>query len=346
MTHNRESRHRAKIIIALMIIYIVWGSTYLGIRFAIETMPPFWMAGVRFLMAGAALYLIAQWRENARPTARQWFHAMWIGTLMFGAGNGLVSWAEQTVPSGLAALIIGTVPLWMAFMDSAFFRAARPSARVAAGLLAGVIGVGLLIDPRSDVEGAVNPLGAAALLTACLSWSYASLRSRTLDLPKSPFVTAGMQMLGGGLAMLVISTLLGDWSRVRIDEISVKSLVALLYLIIFGSMLALSAFTWLLRNCSISTVSTYAYVNPVIAVVLGAWFGREQLTVRTGIAGGMIVLAVAVIVAQRSRSKVHRIVNQEGTLNAAPVQSARHVVIAKPERCRPLTACDSQGDSR
>ncbi len=301
MTNPAAGSLRAKLIIAFAIVYFVWGSTYLAIRFAIETMPPTWMAGMRFMIAGAALFLLTQSRQRTRPTKRQWIHALWIGALMFGGGNGLVCWAEQTVPSGLAALIIATVPLWMAFLDTVLFRAARPNARVAAGLLLGMIGVVLLVDPAAASQGTVSPLGAAVLLIACLCWSFASLRSRTLDFPASPFVTAGMQMLCGGVVLMVCSTLLGDWTRVHLNAISFKSLAALGYLIVLGSMLTLSAFTWLLRNCPASTVATYAYINPIIAMFLGAWLGGEALSVRTGVAAGLIVASVVVIVSQRNR---------------------------------------------
>ena len=301
MTNRAAGPARVKLIVAFAILYFVWGSTYLAIRFAIETMPPIWMAGMRFVIAGAILFLFTQSRHSTRPTKRQWFHALWIGALMFGGGNGLVSWSEQYVPSGVTALIIATVPLWMALLDTILFRAARPNLRVAAGLLLGMIGVVLLVDPAAASAGSVSPLGAAMLLTACLCWSYASLRSRTLDLPSSLFITAGMQMLCGGVVLMACSTLMGDWTRIHLDAISFKSLAALGYLIVFGSMLALSAFTWLLRNCPAATVATYAYVNPVIAMVLGAWLGGETLSIRTGVAAGLIVASVVVIVTQRNR---------------------------------------------
>jgi drug/metabolite transporter (DMT)-like permease len=291
---------RARFILAFAILYFVWGSTYLAIRFAVETIPPFWLAGVRFAIAGAALLLIAQLERPGWPTVGQWRNAIWIGALLFGGGNGLVCWAEQTVPSGLTSLIIATMPLWMTMLDSALFRAPLPGRGVAAGLLLGLIGIFLLVDPLSTGPEKVDVWGAGGLLLACCSWAVGSLHSRHVNLPDSPFVTAGMQMLGGGIVLLIFSALLGDWSRLHWTAVAPRSIASLAYLIVFGSMLGISAYTWLLRNCRPSTVATYAYVNPIIAVVLGAWLGSETLGMGEVMAGGLIVLSVIMIVSRRT----------------------------------------------
>lgn len=300
MTENTSARpDRTLLVVAFLTLYLVWGSTYLAIRFAVETMPPFMMAGLRFLLAGGILYAIVGFRQPLRPSWNHWQNAAVIGFAMFGAANGLVCWAERTVPSGLASLVIATTPLWMVTLETLVFRAARPSWRVLLGLGLGLIGVVVLIGPTAVPSERIDPLGAAALLVACFSWSAASLRSRTLDLPKSPFVTAAMQMLGGGGLLIVVSLLLGEWNDFRWQTITLKSWTAFAYLTVFGSILALSAYTWLLRVCPMSRVSTYAYVNPIVAVLLGTWLGKEQFSSRTGLASVVIVAAVVMIVGGR-----------------------------------------------
>jgi drug/metabolite transporter (DMT)-like permease len=295
-----ESRHPSPSLIAVAAafaaIYLIWGSTYLAIRFAIETLPPFLMAGARFLVAGAILYPIARSRARAEPLGwRHWRAAALIGGLMLVGGNGLVCWAEQYVASGIAALLIATVPLWMVLLDWLVYRGARPTPWVVAGLITGLAGVYLLIG-RSTIGGEpVHLAGGLALLVACLFWSLGSLQSRRTALPKSAFLSTAMQMLAGGAIFMVIGTAIGEWPRVAWQSISLKSTLALGYLIVFGALVALSAYVWLLGNVTAARVSTYAYVNPVIAVFLGAVLGGEVVSARTGLAAGVIVAAVVMI---------------------------------------------------
>ncbi|MGE3180443.1 MAG: EamA family transporter [Phycisphaerae bacterium] len=289
-----ESPRTGMIVLAFALVYVVWGSTYLAIKFAIETLPPFLMAAMRFLAAGAVLYALVR-RGGAAPTLKQWGNAAIVGGLLLLGGNGLVCWAEQSVPSGLAALLIATVPLWMVGLDSALFRAPRPSGRVVLGIVVGLVGVAVLLNVFSVGGEKVHVGGAIALLSACVLWSLGSLISRKVDLPKSPFQAVAMEMIAGGLLLGVTGTLLGEWPRVNLDAVSLKSVLALLYLIVFGAIVALSAYVWLLRVCEPAKVATYAYVNPVIAVLLGYFFANEKIGNTTLAGAALIVFSVALV---------------------------------------------------
>ncbi len=317
---HRESRQPSPRLIAVAAafaaVYVIWGSTYLAIRFAIETLPPFLMAGMRFLLAGAILYPIARGRAAAEPVNwRHWRGAALIGGLMLVGGNGLVCWAEQYVPSGIAALLIATVPLWMVLLDWAIYRGVRPTAWVVIGLATGLAGVYMLIGPSALGGERVHLGGGVALLTACMFWSLGSLQSRRTTLPKSAFLSTAMQMIAGGVLFMIIGTAIGEWPRVAWHNISLKSMLALAYLIVFGSLVALSAYVWLLGNVTPARVATYAYVNPVIAVFLGAVIGGETLSPRVGMAAGVIVAAV-VMITTGSRKR-----RPAGVPPVAPVES-------------------------
>lgn len=284
---------------ALATVYVVWGSTYLGIALAIETLPPLLMAAVRFLVAGALLYAIARRFEGtraARPDRRQWLAALLTGTFLLGVGNGGVSWAQQTVPSGIAALVIASIPLWIALLDRAFF-GQRLGRMTVLGIAVGFAGVALLVNPTGG--GGVDPVGGLVLVLAALGWSAGTLLSRGQRLTVPPLVGAGMQMLCGGAVLTVAGIAAGELGAVRLEETSARSLAAVAYLIVFGSILAFSAYVWLLRNASTSLVATYAYVNPVVAVFLGWLVLGEGITGRTLLAGGVILAAVALIVSAR-----------------------------------------------
>jgi drug/metabolite transporter (DMT)-like permease len=292
---------RGRVALAFAAVYVLWGSTYLAIRFGIETIPPFLMAGTRHLIAGLLLYVWMRARGTPRPSATHWRSAAIIGGLMLLGGNGLVTWAEQRVPSGLAALIVASVPIWMAVLEGLEKRA-RPGAAVIAGLLLGLAGIALLVAPgRFAGNGHVDPLGALALLTAALCWSFGSLYSRRVPLPASTFTATAMEMIAGGTWLWIAGLLFGEGSRLNLSGISTRSAVSLVYLIFFGSLIGFTAYVWLLKATTAARVSTYAYVNPIVAVILGALFAGEVITARVAIAALVIVGSVALIITSRAR---------------------------------------------
>lgn len=278
---------------AFAAVYLIWGSTYLAIRFAIETLPPFAMASFRFLVAGAFLYVVMR-RRVARPTRAQWRSAAIIGVLLLGCGNGGVVWAQQWVPSGLAALLVASVPIWMVLIDWLFGGGLRPNRYLFLGLGMGMVGVGLLVSSEQIGAGSRESLlGGLVLLGGAFAWASGSIYSRGAELPSSPFLTTAMQMLTGGAALGLMSLLTGeaaDWSA---GSVSVKSILALSYLILVGALVGYSAYIWLLRVSTPARVSTYAYVNPVVAVLLGWLFAGEQLDGRAGAA--MVVILASVV---------------------------------------------------
>lgn len=288
---------------AFAAVYVIWGSTYLGILWAIETIPPFLMAGTRFLIAGGVLYAWAIAHGAPRPTRRDWREATIIGGLLLLGGNGGVVWAEQFVPSGLTALLVATEPLWVVLLDWMRSRSARPTLGEGIGLVLGFGGVALLIGPANIAGGPrVAPLGAAVLIAASLSWALGSLYSRDAKLPDAPLLTTGMKLLGGGALLLVAGTVFGEWPAVNFAAMSTRSLLALLYLIVFGSIVGFTAYLWLLKNASLASASTYAYVNPIVAVLLGWALAGEAVTARILIATTVIVSAVVLITTARSNA--------------------------------------------
>jgi drug/metabolite transporter (DMT)-like permease len=284
-------------------VYVVWGSTYLAIRFAVETLPPFLMAGVRFVVAGAALYAWARLAGAAeRPTAANWRAAALVGACLLLGGNGGVVWAEQRVPSGIAALLVTVVPLWMVLLDWLRPGGRRPGWQVAAGLLLGFGGVALLVGPGAasgSHDGGIDLLGAGVLLLASFSWAWGSITSRRLPLPRSPVLTTAMEMLAGGVLLLAASLVAGEPARFDLQAVTARSLLSFGYLIVFGSFVGFTAYIWLLRVASPALVGTYAYVNPVVAVLLGWAFAGEPLGARTLVAAAVIVAGVAVITMAR-----------------------------------------------
>ena len=291
------------VVAAFGVVYLVWGSTYLAILFAIETIPPFLMSGTRYVVAGILLYAFTRPRTSERLTIKNWLAAGSIGCLMLLGGNGLVCWAEQSVPSGLAALMIATVPLWMVTLNWLFFKGARPTAAIILGLVLGLIGLFVLIGPGSIGGEPVDSWGAIALMSACVFWSLGSLHSRHAHLPRSTFLATSMEMLMGGVALLTVGVLTGEWPKLDVAAVSLKSCLALGYLIVFGAILALTAYKWLLQVSTPARVSTYAYVNPVIAVLLGTAFAGEALTARIFFAAAVIVTAVIIITSSARRTK-------------------------------------------
>jgi drug/metabolite transporter (DMT)-like permease len=280
---------------AMISVYIVWGSTYLAIRLAVKTMPPFLMAGVRFLVAGSVLYLVRRAFGDPRPSWKEWRSAAVVGVFLLVGGNGGVVWAEQWVASGIAALLVGTAPLWMIFIDM-FQPIDRRSNRWAIiGVVLGFLGIALLIDPLQSIGSreTIDPAGAGVLVLASLLWSIGSLYSRQAKLPSSPLLGTGMEMLAGGLGLLLLGMMTGELGRLSISSISKSSWLGWLYLLVFGSWIGFTAYTWLLRSAPTPLVSTYAYVNPIVAVLLGYFLASEPFTIYTLIAAVMVVGSVA-----------------------------------------------------
>jgi drug/metabolite transporter (DMT)-like permease len=288
---------RTRVWIALLALYIVWGSTYLAIRFAVETIPPFLMAGVRFLISGALLYVWRRLAGDPTPSRRQWRSAVIVGLLLLLGGNGLVSWAEQHVASGIAALMIASIPLWMVLIDAIRPHGSKPDWKIMLGLLLGFGGIALLVISSGGTSPAdrLDLSALLVLLLAALIWSYGSIYSRDADMPESSLLGTGIEMLGGAAGLFLVGSLLGEWGDLRPAVISINSALGLLYLILFGSLVGFVSYSWLLRNAPLPLVSTYAYVNPVVAIFLGAWIGSEVITGTIVLAALIIVGSVAVI---------------------------------------------------
>jgi drug/metabolite transporter (DMT)-like permease len=289
----------------MAVIYVVWGSTYFGIAIAIESMPPFLMAAIRFGIAGAILLafdLLRHPEARRMPTRRQLLDSIIVGGLLLGVGNGFVVFGQSlAVPSGVAAILIAMMPLWFALLGWLYLRQRLP--RIVVGAIAvGFAGTALLIWPGGDGANRFEPLGILILLLAPLGWAHGSIYSqRRAQLPPSPLTASGIQMLAGGAVTFGEALIAGEPARFQPESITTASLLALVYLIFIGSMLAYTSYAWLLRNAPLSLVGTYAYVNPVVAVALGTLFLGETLSARTIVAAAIILAAVAIIVTARSR---------------------------------------------
>jgi len=297
---------RTKIVTAFAAIYLIWGSTYLGIRFAIETIPPFLMGGVRFMVAGAGLYLFMRARGAPRPTLIQWRSAAVIGAFLILGGNGGVVWAEQFVPSGMAALLVAILPFWIVVVELIGPDHVRPSLGVVIGLIAGIAGIVVLVGPSAITSpaGSSNKIltGALVLMGSSLSWALGTIYSRTAPLPKSAFVATGMEMFSGGALLFLLAVITREPMQFDLAQVSARSIAGFAYLTTIGSLVGFTAFIWLLQHQPPSRVSTYAYVNPVVAVFLGWAIAGEPLTLRTVIAAAIIIGAVALITTARSSS--------------------------------------------
>lgn len=279
--------------LAFAAVYIIWGTTYLAMGFAVETMPPFAMAAIRFFLAGSGLLLVMRFLGTSLPTKEQWFHGAVVGTFLMAGGNGFVSWAQQEIPSGIAALIVATMPLWMAFFNFVAFEKKRLPIPVIGGLLVGFLGTCiLLVKPQESDSGPIGVISMIMIVLAPASWSLGSLYSRTANLHPNPFMATASQMLTGSFSLLLFSLITREYSTWDIWQTSQKSILAVLYLIVFGAIVALTSYVWLLKHCSASKVATYTYVNPIIAVLLGAVVAGEKFTIWTG--GSVILILGAV----------------------------------------------------
>jgi drug/metabolite transporter (DMT)-like permease len=316
---------RVAIVAGMLVIYVVWGSTYLAIRWGVETMPPFLMAGSRFLLAGGILYGWLRLQGAPRPQTADWKSALFLGSLLLLGGNGLVTWAEQWLPSGVAALIITTTPLWMLLFEWLVFRGPRPRTIVWIGIALGFTGVALLIRPQMNDGGTAHVWAVLAMCAAPVTWSLGSLysqRARRLD---PPLLNTALQMLCGGGLMFVAGLLLGEAGQFDPAAVSTRSWLSLAYLVTFGSLLAFTTYMWLLRVARPSVISTYAYVNPLVAVFLGSAIGGEALTAHVGLATAMILAAVALIALRRRPAKLEVI----KTENIEPQVAGESVARAK-----------------
>jgi drug/metabolite transporter (DMT)-like permease len=287
--------------LAFAIIYFVWGSTFLAIRIGVREVPPFLLAGLRFLIAGAALYAWARARGTRSPTPREWRAASLLAVLMFVLDYGLLFWAEQRVPSGIAAVMMATTPVFMALGEIFLLRTQRMTLRLGFALLVGIAGVAVLVgyspfgQRPSRGDAPIDATGAIALIIACISWSVASLLSRKMPLPPAKAMSSGAQMLAGGVMLLVTSALLVEFRGFHPQAVSRGAWLALAYLTVAGSIVAFTAYVWLLHHESPTKVGTYAYVNPAVAVVLGYFLGGETIGARTIVGTLLVLLSVIVI---------------------------------------------------
>ena len=294
--------YRLRLVVAFAAVYVLWGSTFLAIKYAVQSLPPFLMAGTRHLLAGAILYPLARMRTTEKPSISNWAATALMGALLLVVGNGGVSWAEQYVPSGVAALLVATVSLWMVLIEWLRPGGVRPTSRVLVGLALGFVGLGFLIGPTRLIGGGrVDPMGAMVLVLASLSWATGSVFSRRLALPKSLMLGTAMQSLAGGVLLLLLSLVTGQGAALDLGAVSLRSVLSLGYLVVFGSLLGLSAYNWLLGAVPPARVATYAYVNPVVAMLLGWVLAGEPVTFRTFAASAVILGAVILVITARKR---------------------------------------------
>ena len=294
---------RTAVVTNFALVYLIWGSTYLGIRYAIATIPTFLMAGTRFLAAGIVLFAWGRWRGAPALTRRNWRDAAIVGGLLLLGGNGGVVWAETRVLSGIAALLVATVPVWVVIIEWVRPGGTRPTVAVFAGLALGLAGLFVLIGPGAftGAGGGVDPLGALALTLGSIAWAIGSVYARTAALPRDAVTSTGAQMLCGGSMMLALSAAGGQLSGFHLRDVSAASWWGWVYLVTIGSIVGYTAYVWLLKNVSSAKASTYAYVNPVVAVLLGWKMSGEPITPRTIVAAAIIVAAVILITLARSR---------------------------------------------
>ena len=289
-----EHATRLQLALGFVVIYVVWGSTYLAIRFGLESIPPFVLGGVRFLIAGSLMYAWSRLRGAAKPTAREWKSSAIVGFLLLFIGNGAVSWSEQRVSSGMTSLLVATVPLWLVLCEWA--QGQPPAITKLIGVFIGLVGVGLLVMPAGDgASTAIDPVGAAVLMVSALSWTVGSLYARGAPMAKPASLAIAMQMLVGGVLLLALAAATGETAAVVRTGVTTGSGLALLYLIVFGSIVGFTPDMWLLRVATPTAVGTYAYVNPVVAVLLGVLLAGERLPSQALLASLVIVGGVAMV---------------------------------------------------
>ena len=291
-----------KVLLAFSIIYFVWGSTFLAIRVGVREVPPFFLAGMRFVLAGAALYAWLRVKGTASPTTHEWKSASLLAILIFVLDYGLLFWAEQRLPSGIAAVMMATIPVFMTLSEILFLGTQRLTARLAFALLVGIGGVAVLVSHSLNLgEVPIDTAGATALLIAAVSWSAGSALTRKLPLPASKAMSSAAQMLCGGVLLTVLAGALGEFHGLNLRAVSREAWIALAYLVIAGSIIAFTAYIWLIHHESPTKVGTYAYVNPVVAVAVGYFFGGEAVGQRTLLGTLLVLVSVIVITTGSSR---------------------------------------------
>ncbi|HXR32917.1 MAG TPA: EamA family transporter [Verrucomicrobiae bacterium] len=285
------------LLVSFAAVYILWGSTFFAIRMGIESFPPLVLAGLRHISVGLVFYPVFRRVGGERPTLKQWRTAIVTGVLLLLCGNGTVSWAENVIPSGIAALLVATVTLWMVLVDWLRPGGLRPAPRVLASLVLGFAGMALLVGPK-HLGGTerVDPLGALALVLASLAWAIGSIYSKHHPIPKSAMLGVAMQMVAGGTALLLVAAISGEYRELHLAQVTLRSWLALGYLAVFGSALGFSAYVYILKRGTAAHVATYAFVNPVVALFLGWLLGGEALTLRTILASAVILTAVILVI--------------------------------------------------
>jgi drug/metabolite transporter (DMT)-like permease len=285
------------VVLSFFLVYVLWGATFFAMRIGVQSFPPLILAGMRHLSVGLVLYPLLRWRTGIRPTAEQWRTAAITGVLLLMVGNGGVCWAEQTVPSGIAALLVATVTLWMVIVDWLRPNGHRPSARVLFGIVLGFAGMVVLVGPaKLGLSGRVDPVGAAVLIAASLAWACGSLYSKHGALPSSPMLGVAMQGLCGGAVLWIAAIFGGELGRFHPAAAPLRAWMAVGYLFVFGSCIGFTAYLYILKNSTAARVGTYAFVNPVVALIIGCLLGGEALTPRTLLAAAVILTAVVLVI--------------------------------------------------
>jgi len=310
------ARNRTRVLLAFAAVYLIWGSTYLAIKYAVESIPPFLTGAARFLVSGAVLYAIATMRGSTRPRWGDIRTAIITGILMLAFGNGAVMWAETTVPSGVAALIVANVPLWMVLIDWLRPNGVRPRVPVFIGLALGVVGIVVLVGPGAFAGAGSVGAAALVLVFGSLSWAFGSIVTRRGQRPSSPLMTTALQMLAGGVAFVIMAVLTGEARGFSLAQVTTASLMGWAYLVTFGSLLGFTAYIYLLGAVSPAKAATYAYVNPVVAVILGWAIAHEPIGPRTVVAATIILAGVAIITSTQS----------------APSHTGEHPIPGEPAR--------------
>ena len=294
---GRESQWTPFLILNFAAVYFLWGGTFFAMKLGVESFPPLILAGMRHFSVGLALYPILRWRSGVRPTIAQWKTAAISGVLLLCVGNGGVCWAEQTVPSGIAALLVATVTLWMVIVDWLRPGGHKPSGRILFGIVLGFVGMAVLVGPaRLGLSGRIDPLGAGVLIVASLAWACGSLYSKHGELPSSPLLGVAMQGLCGGGALWIVALLNGEWAKFHAMAAPVRAWLAVGYLFVFGSCIGFSAYLYILKKSTAARVGTYAFVNPIVALAIGWLLGGEVLSQRTLVAAAVILTAVVLVI--------------------------------------------------